>query len=237
MPKGLKNGYVYDVLDNIPDGSDYIVRAVHKNYCKQTKNITNSEYEINFVMTAGDAIYGAIKSSNGLPIINANVRAFSTELGIDEKTITDSNGNYRINGLIGSQNNISINYIVEVYIDNNLMQRKMDNHTGEDVSFLIISDDISGIIQDIEEQLPAEGLKILIYVFEENSISPIVLKPDQPGNFQVKNLSSEKKYKFLIQVDNRAEWVGKNGIGTQDISLAQLFSPGEIITFRLSETW
>jgi PKD repeat protein len=229
------NGYY--ALNNIPEADDYIVRAIHQKYCKQTKSITGFDYEINFIMTAGDVIYGSINNSDGLPIINATVRAYSSELGIDENTITDFNGKYKVSGLTDKQNNFPVNYIVEVYIDNILMQRKMDNYTGENVSFVITSGDISVTIRDIEGDLPPEELQIYVYVFEENAKFPIVLEPDQSGTFQAKNLSSEKKYKFLVQVDNRSEWIGDNGIGTQDMSLAQSFSPGEIITSRLSESW
>lgn len=47
------------------------------------------------------------------------------------------------------------------------MQRKMDNYTGENVSFVINSGDISVTIRDIEGYLPPEELQISVYVFEE----------------------------------------------------------------------
>ncbi|MBF0451333.1 MAG: carboxypeptidase regulatory-like domain-containing protein [Candidatus Magnetomorum sp.] len=226
----------YELMD-LPDANDFIIRALHPLYCEQSIINQHADSDIIFYLEEGNSIHGSIKDSNGLPVSNASVCLHSQSINIRKDALSDDLGKFQIDGLITSQNNNPIDYILEVYINNILMQTKPAIYVGDDVQFTIHFESLSGVIQDMNGVPVPDGLVPIVYILEENSEVPFVLHADETGSFQVNQLSSEKKYRILVQAGNIAEWIGNDGTGVQDTTNAQLFAPGETIVFRLTTSW
>jgi len=226
----------YELMD-IPDANDFIIRALHPLYFEQSIVNQHANNDIIIYLEEGNSIHGSIKDSNGLPISNASVRLHSQSVNIRKDALSNDLGKFQIDGLITRQNNNPIDYILDVYINNILIQTKPAIYVGDDVQFIIHFESLSGVIQDMSGVPVPEGLVPTVYIFEENSEMPFVLHADETGFFQVNQLSSDKKYKILIQAGNIAEWIGNDESGVQDMTNAHLFAPGETIAFRLSTSW
>jgi len=219
-------------IHSLPEASDYIIKIISDNYAETQKNNISVKSKIDFYLTDSGYISGSIRNANGIPLQNILVEAYSESLNIRNTDLSDVNGNYKIIGLIPSQNGYPAkDYIVTIHPKDYPLQSQNYKKIFDQVHFILTNNQLSGVVQDFEGNIPPENITVKVILFKNMEKTPCMLKDiDQEGNFKFEGLSSDEEYRLMFSAK------GSNLL-TPKKWAPDFYHAGDNIIFKFNETW
>ena len=234
------------IIKNLPEASDYIITAIHKDYAHQKKTNQSSGSIIDFELMTGGIIYGAVMNNDGIIMPDTRIELNSQSLGIKKVSKTDINGNFYFKGLIDNHSDMIVDdYIITAYASGYPPQSVAALKVGDIVDFILEkseNNELNGTITDIDLKPPENVDLITIRVYDESNKYIKKAKADSNGNFNIKGLIANQKYKLKFYAKNSnlispVQWAGENGVGVKSSNDAFTFSTQEIINFKYTGNW
>jgi len=206
----------YYEITNVPQAQDYMLTAKPDEssgfgMSKKTGILSGQNENIDFILSKGGIISGQVLSESG-PIQGAHVIISSIFLSNFSKSLkTDSNGNYKFEGLPEYKNGIKVtDYKISVKASSYPKDIKSNITVGSFVSFKFTKSSLnilSGTVSDnAGSLLPANYSKeIKIFVYDKwgnNQIKIVKASNDGTGAFSIDGLSTDTTYKLFFVIGN-----------------------------------
>lgn len=190
---------------NIPDANDYQLSVFPLQGAGKKKQNLSPAQDVDFKLFRNSTIDGYISDkSSGKPIANAWVEVFSNARpfipGFSEFSYTDDTGYYRFNNLRMNDDNDEIikDYVVTVYADGYLSDRKTNKKGGDSVDIPISKD--SGGTRQLSGQVISTNTYdfFIIKLMKDGSHFERYTQADSDGYFVFNNLNKNREYGLQI---------------------------------------
>jgi len=226
-------------FNHLPQADDYELTIRHPDYATQTIPFVDAIQDLQIKLAPGGAITGLVQDEKGGYLSDIRIAIQSDDGSIQQSVRSDHSGKYLISGLPLTGHMYTLSAKKEGYATD----VKGPHSVGAYVQFLMIADAgrIQGRITDSGLQLPPEGIKISVRLFDEMGEFVQRVSMNTNGAFEFNGLDSQGKYAIKCSVSaglvDPVQWVGPQGQGVLLFEDANLFSVGAFVDIILIGAW